>query len=147
MKTILILLTGVFLLFGCAEYKRPPSDAQLFLQGTHELRRFMVKNEYSATMQGSFFFVGGSISGEAGKSLMVTCSWKGNNGDYNITTIPYNKIRVHIDEAVTVPTIKFCWIGSKYFTSVDPNESIVYAVVTCREKDFPSAITLIPNTN
>lgn len=128
------------------EKERGPSPTEKLLGGTHELRKLNVTDKYTATMHGSYFLIGGSISAKGEQKTMCMFSFKLNDGDYALAELPVNKIRVRFDSTVTVPYVKFKWGGvwatSTYQLDELMRSYIQYMVLVCREEDYPKDINI-----
>ncbi len=123
---------------SCASRKEQ-SYAGITLAGDHQLRKMV--NIKSTDASGSFFLFVGSFAQH--ETLKVSFAWKLNDGTYAISTLPMDKIRVRIDNNITVPTIKFRW-RSGYFREIQDmmDYKVIYAVITCKDSDWPQQINL-----
>ncbi len=142
--TVAIVIIMGFWTVGCAK-KSQESFAGKILKGEHCLRKMMEKTEVNSKISGSFFLLGGSFSGETEEITSVKFAWKMNDGTYAISSLPLEKIRVKFDETATTPTIKFRWLHydlSECPTQYLMNNQIFYAVITVKEKDWPTQINL-----
>lgn len=135
-------LMGLAFAFSCEAPQRK-SASSYFLEGSHNLRKLKVYNETGQRWSASYFLVAGSASGGTYHETKVKFSWQANTGEYILSELPSTKIRVKLDSTVTVPYIKFKWLGS---TSTDAdylmNFDVEYMVVYCRESDYPQEISL-----
>ena len=111
------------------------------LKGTHTLRQIGQHTETSQTSSASFFLISENFSSNSSADTKVTFSWQGNDKVYRFFTIPLSRVRIRLDDTVTIPYVYFNWNG--LLVSRDANEGDVnYVVVTCSSKDWPVNIQI-----
>lgn len=137
--SIAIFITFLVIGFMCNTERESPLSS--ILSGEHSLRRLKVKNTNHSTLSGEFFIFMGGISGESKIETNVIFSWKDNEGNYIISKLPITKIRLHIDNSIKNPYIKFKW-SLNYYCNISDMESIfedniIYALIYCSENDYP----------
>lgn len=123
------------------------SQVGKILQGEHPLRKMVTKQSDKASLNGSFFLIFGEIRGQGETFTKVTFSWLMNDSIYAISSLPIEKIRIKFIQSKEAPSIKFRWRPDDYIYYGDNlqeimNDLIIYALVTCREKDWPAEIQL-----
>lgn len=145
MKKI-ISLASVFISLLVLQACDSPDKAAPILAGNHPLRKMVQSREIESSLSGGFFLIVGSISGSAKETLNIKFAWKMNDGDiYAISSLPLEKIRVKLNEKAEVPTIQFNWQRREYHSEDLQyliNNYVYYAVITCKEKDWPVNIKL-----
>ena len=142
MKNIFVILIAILILSSC-EVNRGLSPTGKILQGEHILRKFKVVHETGTRWSGSYFLIGGSASGGSYSSTKISFSWKMNTGEYAISEMPLNEIRVHLDSTITTPYIKFHWKpGNNENLQQILSWKVNYMVVYCREEDFPMDVRI-----
>ncbi|MFA6603278.1 MAG: hypothetical protein WCT10_00380 [Patescibacteria group bacterium] len=115
------------------------------LQGEHQLRKIAERTETSSRATGGFFLFVGSYGSSSQQQVIVRFAWQMPDGIYAISSLPLERIRVKLDNAAAVPTIRFNWEpcgyeGPTIQTLMD--DHVQYAVVTVRESDWPIDINL-----
>ena len=129
---------------GCSHESKKSRQERIF-EGSHKLRRFSTRENNvseSHSSGGFFLFMGGySSSSNSYSEITVKFALLDNEGNYVLSELSYDKIRVHIDSTVTTPYVKFNWHTYPCY-GFDLMCSINYMVVYCREEDFPSAIDI-----
>ena len=139
MANRLAIIVGIISLFaaGCAEsHPEPPSQNQLTYGGTHLLRQIKPVTKSSAEFSGGYFLFAGGISGSSSTEQLVTFAWQGNDGNYRFTSLPLEKLRVHIDAGCVLPYVRFRWDTYHYGS----DEAIIYAVLGVNPRDWPESI-------
>lgn len=85
------------------------------------------------------------------KELGIRLSWKGNSGEYISSSLPHHKIRVILDDGITMPTITFHWrpfgrimIMTNHVPLVEEliEEWIDYATVRIRSSDWSMQVKI-----
>ena len=141
------LLVGLFFMVGCNEQaSQPPSEAERVLKGEHKLRKMAERMDVNSRISGSFFIFVGGLSGTTKTTVSVKFAWEMNDGIYAFSSLPLEKIRVKLDEKATTPTIKFLWRrwqgrGTPEVQGL-MDDYVSYAVVTVRESDWPTQVSL-----
>ena len=111
--------------------------------GPYKLRKFVVKDEKSGAISGSYFLFMGSISGNYKESEKAMFSWQRENGGYQISKVEVEKICVFITN-VENPYVIFMfpheyddYAKRKYF------ERLVEEVdIYCKDTDYPSELKI-----
>jgi len=113
---------------------------------THQLMRFKTHSDTSSRWSGGFFLVLGGASGETSNRVSVRFSWRMNNGEYMVSCVPMEKIRVKINNSVRIPTVTF---GIRDYddaphirTDREPDQYIIdhciyKVIVTCTSDQWP----------
>jgi len=146
-KLILIMFSFMFLLCGCADNPPPKgeSKASLIFSGKHELKAMgKINTEINSHSSGSFFFILGSYYSESKEIKTVSFAWKSGE-EYIISTVPLDKIRIHIDNSIEKPYILFRWKADNYYypkitTMIE--EDVMYIVVFCKEEIWNHSISI-----
>ena len=116
------------------------------LKGNHSLRKLVERSETQSHASGGFFFVVGSYEANTKTQMLVKFAWQMNDGVYAISSLPLEKIRVRLDNTVKTPTIEFHSDYGDVSTSSDLqviiDRFVNYAVITCREADWPVKIQM-----
>lgn len=153
MKNILIILLLITTTVNAKykpKYNKPVKKTPItwddILSGNHELLSLNVTTERKSEMNGMFFIIG-AVNSKSYSETLVTFSWKTINDEYIISKLPIHKIRIKIDNSVTIPYVKFRWCTpfGLNFNIDKPSERvmkehIIYMVVVCRDEDYPFAI-------
>lgn len=139
--TLIIILTSLTII-SCKRTEKESATGEI-LKGDHELRRFKTTTKDESSFSGSYFLIAASTSGKTTKNTKATFTWLMNNGEYAISEIELQKIRIRIDSTADIPYVKFHWIGSnsknlKHIFSYYVN----YMVIVCKEEDYPMEIDL-----
>ena len=121
------------------------STVGVVLKGEHQLRKMTSTVTDESKIDGGFFLFVGGISGSKKQEIRVYFSWKMNDGTYAISSLPIEKFRVKFDENKDKPSIKFRWKAA--YTNPDSVQTIMdyfvlYALITCKESDWPYDVTL-----
>lgn len=114
-------------------------------KGEHKLRKMAERSEQYSEISGGFFLIAGSLSGKGETITTIKFAWEMNEGTYAISSLPLEKIRVKFNNNVEIPTIYFQSESKPdYYDELQKmlNHSILYAVVTCKESDWPVQIQL-----
>lgn len=139
MKKLGILF--LFLLMPLRGLAQWDSEVGCLLRGEHELRRIVsqsvVSGEIRGNIRGGFFLLGGGMSadieGKLSQDLRLYFSWKGNDGLYNISSLPIDKVKISLQDKATTPTIKFRWSeGDERDLKTIFDTRVVYAVISCK---------------
>lgn len=144
---ILVFATILLSLFHCTRERTPRvSKTDKILRGKHKLRRFKVTTETRSQWSGSYFFIVGNASGKSYQERKVAFSWLNNKGEYIISEIPLDKIRVKVDSTVINPYVEFNWEsypnhGDTYMNWI-MEDNVNYIVVHCKEEDYPVEIRI-----
>lgn len=154
---LLIIIAATFFIGGSDNHSRNTAYARSIgeesavdkiLQGEHQLRKMITEDGSKSSINGGFFLIAGWINSKSENLTKVTFSWLMNDGTYAISSLPIEKIRIKFDETKDNPVIKFKWRPGEYFNNCEietqmlMNLHVIYALVTCREKDWPTDITL-----
>lgn len=103
------------------------------------------RNERHSEISGGYFLIAGSLSGRSETITNVKFAWEMNDGTYAISSLPLEKIRVKFNNDVEIPTIYF-QVKNKpdYYDELQRmlDVSITYAVITCKESDWPVQVQL-----
>jgi hypothetical protein len=132
MKQFIILL---FLFVGCTvdDYKNTPEWAPKFKQiedikfnffnGSHKLLSLnnYVRNETHEKSTGVFILIGGMYDSEKTQKYYkyVNFTWLNNNGEYVLSELPYNKVKLIIDDNINAPYCKFVWGDRENYVYAD----------------------------
>ena len=140
MKTIFGFFMSVFLV-GCGT---PPSAVKPILGGEHNLRKMTERNGVDLSVSGGFFLVSGEVSVTQKTQTLIKFAWELNDGTYAISSLPLEKIRIKIDNNVTVPTISFSWEENYYKHQIQDlmDCCVDYALITIKESDWPIQVNL-----
>lgn len=153
MKTYFaVLLLGLFCL-GCSDSSstsRPMSRVGQMLEGTHPIKAFSQPSTVvHGSIEGSYFLFAGELNGKLGTTTNVKFMWENNNQEYLIASLPVTKVRFKIDNSLTIPNVRFRWRHSNfadpdYSLSMDTimQHNVIYALITCPEKDLPSQMEI-----
>lgn len=102
----------------------------------HQLSRMAIMMIHKNETKEAFFFLSGKSYNNSIRKTTITFNWE-LEGEYIISDLPRDKIRMRFDDDQEVPTIKFvkkfCHDGKK--TMQERINCIEYAVVTCKSKD------------
>jgi len=111
------------------------SEIDRFFEGEHNLEELSIYNE-KESHSGYFLLCGSSKSYESNKVLML---WQMNNGEYSISKIPLDKVRLSFKDVKT-PSIKFKYY---YNSEIHKNDcqfnvdyNVIYVLITCNKKDW-----------
>lgn len=138
---------------GCAEPPNKGDTLTSILGGEHNLRRMAEKTEKNFEAHGSFFLLMGDIHAKSEEKIVVKFAWQMNDGIYAIGSLPLEKIRVRLSEKAASPTISFGFEPGYYPCFGNHNiemifqELVHYAVITCKESDWPINVQLPLNKN
>lgn len=138
----------VFIFEGDEKYRRKhkvhASDYTKELAGRHLLRKFKVKNIQSSSLSAGFFLIAGGASSQSSEEINVTFSWMNRNGDYIISDLPKEQIRVRIDNTVKHPYVTFQPGEWKSIDQIYKNLyfTISYMTIHCSEKDYSYEVNL-----
>jgi len=117
------------------------------LLGNKKLKKFRITKTKDTVKQGYFFLFFGECEEFNINKTTVTFYWLNNNNEYIISELPLNRIRIKIDNNITEPYINFvvydniAYYNDNYIMR-HIDEYISYAVVTCKDEDFPNDINL-----
>lgn len=137
-----LLLVGLLpILAGCSAEPKlavattalPQTPGEYYLIGSHELleldagqtselRRLSNLGDTTsvAVHDGPWFVV--TASGKRGLSdAKLACYWLMNNGAYGLSILPFNRIRLKIDEAASAPSLSFAFETdrARFFRDID----------------------------
>ena len=122
------------------------------ISGYHPLRQIAEHDATNSSFSGSFFVFAGGMSGGTETVQQVTFSWKNNSNQYQFMTVPLDKIRVEMQDDLTLPYVIFNQReGSITQNAADWNNSpssddILYFVdsitICVNPKDWPVNIHL-----
>jgi hypothetical protein len=132
---------------GCDSkyYAEPPSLDKVgeLVKGTHPLRKLSTNSKTTGKISGDWFLFFGGLNGEMNTTTIVRFAWMLKDSSYCISSLPIDKIRIKFGYNET-PTIKFRWESwsLELPTQEIMDKHIFYAVITCREEDWPKDITL-----
>jgi hypothetical protein len=145
---VVALVLAALFSVGCEKERSAPTQAEKILGGEHALRKMAERTDINSTLSGSFFLFLGDVSGSTKTNLSVKFAWKMNDGStWAISSLPIEKIRVRFDEKAVTPTIRFRWMPYG-FSDAQPEtqdlmeQSVKYALLTVREKDWPVGVNL-----
>ncbi|HNV96910.1 MAG TPA: hypothetical protein PKL13_01165 [bacterium] len=121
------------------------------LSGTHPLRKMISSTEnQSQTNAGFFLFIGG-LRHNNSQIQTVQFSWKTNDGSYAISKLNIEDVRIKINNSIETPYVTFNYEESEFWFEENPKlqkiieKSVLYAEITCNEKDWPTDIKLPMN--
>lgn len=138
MNRIFILLV-ISLLISCDGVDKACQNCSQF-EGTHLLRKFKVVSESGEKWGASYFLLGGSASGGTYVNNKISFSWQVSSGEYAISEIDLNRVRVKIDSTVTKPYVTFKLDEDVYYNRSIQDVMLLdvdYMIVHCREEDYP----------
>lgn len=115
--------------------------------GRHLLRKFRVKTTTSSSWSAGFFLIAGGASGRTSEGLNITFSWMNRNGEYILSDLPKEKIRIKIDNAIRHPYVTFApheggGAGSLEMMYSNLKYGILHMTIHCNEKDYTTEINL-----
>lgn len=152
--TLFMLLLIVILFFGCMEEldnkNYSPSIEQQLLGGIHPLRKMVSETENQSQTNAGFFLFAGELHHKDSQIQTVQFSWQTNSGSYAISKLNMEDVRIRIIDSVETPCVTFHYKESFWFEK-NPKlqsiieESVLYAEITCNEKDWPTDIKLPMN--
>ena len=138
---VMSLLLITLFMSGCEDKKMLGE----ILDGEHKLHKMVESVKINSNLSGGFFLVAGGIDQSTTEEIIIRFSWQMNDDTYAISSLPIEKIRINLDNEVTIPTIKFNW-SYKIVDFTDTQEIIDYcvdsAVVTVKPDDWPIQINL-----
>lgn len=136
-------------LFGCEAIDKQIKECNDFYGGRHLLRKFSSQEKVTpSSASASYFLVWGSASykGEE-KESYIAFSWKSKTGEYILSKVPMEKVRVKFDNSAKVPYVTISISGCE---GNNPNNDLLYimeyrlnyVVVHCKETDYPTDINV-----
>jgi len=65
--------------------------------------------------------------------------WQMNDGTYTTSILPVDKVKIKIDESYSEPAVKFRWCSSASSKILSQliKENVLYAIIICKEEDWP----------
>jgi hypothetical protein len=110
-KRVFFFFVAVLMIVSCAKPK-PERTLQEQLQvagvmGEHTISLLSNEPAIHGSMQGSFFFGCGGVSGTTSTENTLRFSWTIKPNQYLFTTIPEKQVQVVIDSTKDVPTVEF----------------------------------------
>lgn len=132
MKKLILLIT-LIALAGCNN----ETPLGQMLRGEHQIRAITTDKDLQGNISGAYFLFVGQMSGDVSTITKLRFAWLGNDGNYIISDIPVNKIRIKIDNSKEIPTVKFKWIGCFRTDTESFDKYLLYALIICKEKDMP----------
>ncbi len=141
------LLAGCFatLLLGCTLPPEELSSSGRIFTGEHKLRKMLPSQEVTTEKaSASFFLILGSYNSEKRTDVIVRFAWQTNSGEFAISSLLLEKIRIKLSPVPVEPTIRFRWHRLKYDLPLQEmmDNHIYYAVVTVNEADWPVQVHL-----
>lgn len=134
---------------SCESGEKMKKEFNEYYSGKHELRKFSSQERTTASsMSASYFLFWGSASGKGEEKVTyIALSWKNNKGEYILSKIPMEKVRVKFDESVTTPYIT---LSIEYDYRQKADEDVTYVmeyrlnhiVVHCKSKEYPTDISI-----
>lgn len=138
------------------------SNVLKFFEGEHKLQKMNDRLTTENHIKGEAFFLLGtgvaSLEGGQKVSHDVTFAWQGNDGDFIFSSIPIEKLRVRLDDAMTVPSVKFVLLSScdgvgeecqadSMMREHGPqkvinSEYVSHVVIRIRSQDWPAQIRI-----
>lgn len=118
------------------------------LSGVHNLRKMSTSEGESGKLSGSFFLIAGGVNASNVNTIRIYFSWQLKDKTYAINHLPIEKIRVQItDKENQAPLIKYKWYGTNSKRSLQQymDEYVQYAVIICKQSDWPEEINLPMN--
>ena len=138
-KWALLWVIWLLLLMAACSNAPDPAPAQSanygVYTGTHLLRQIQPVTHSGSSISGAYFLFAGGISGSSSQETVVTFAWRGNDDTYRFTTLPLEKIRIHIDDSCVLPYVRFRWA-----THPDGDDAIKYVVLGVNSRDWPERI-------
>lgn len=150
---IIAALASFLFAVHCTEEKQEapkPSYAEKILSGEHGLRKMAERIGTESKTSASFFLIAGNFKSSTSTETLIKFAWKMNDGTYAFSSLPLEKFRVRFEETASVPTVKFRWRSSNCGCPSDRvrqiqelmDDYVLYALLTVRESDWPTQITL-----
>jgi hypothetical protein len=124
--------------------------AQMF-SGNFEIKKFNTYDTKGAWLHGSFFLGCGSIDGGTTDEHMVSFCWKDRDGEYIVSKINVNNIKVKIEPGLTKPYLIFIgrfktdgWKNADDTNDVNDwfNTYMTMVVIHCNEDDFKTDVNI-----
>jgi len=106
--------------------------------GNHILRKIASEESVESNFRGSYFLIAGSVSGETKTVSKITFAWLNNDGDYEFMNTIIDKIKVHINDSINQPYIKFN-MNAPDKAAYQEIESIT---IYCKDSDFPKDLKI-----
>lgn len=128
MNKILILMICVLFINCLNDSYVSESMNCNFFKGNHELLSLSNYDKQHSSSSGGVFLVFGSWKSENEIIQGVKYTWKNNNGEYMLSTLPVDRVRLVIDDTYVNPYVKFRWQGCNYMRESDWQSYIEYAV-------------------
>jgi hypothetical protein len=150
MKKLLMVAVMATVLSSCIDEHK---DIDKIFSGNHELRRLdYLDIKHPANFGASYFllFAHASGSGESTEQY-ISFSWKLKNGEYVLSKVPMEQIRVKFEASAVKPYISFGYnletiqLGGRSANSMIPyivKYGMDYVVVHCRESDYKPKIEI-----
>ena len=113
---VCMVVSTVMMSCGC---EVSPAKEDVFFQGDHELRELT--------------YLGADTVKTVNPTKIRFC-WKGNDGTWIMTALPYNKVRFSEDGGN--PYCKFRWDNWRIFDESEWWESVIYVVLNVDSKEY-----------
>lgn len=154
MKKLFILILVPFIM-SCTDTSLKGELAKSFnsfYEGNHTLRKFSsqeMKTASSASASYFLFWGSADYKGE-GKTTVIAFSWQSKNGEYILSKIPMNKVRVKFDNQNKPPYVTFSIDKYAYMSYDLADESVDYTlqyklnyvIIHCKESDYPTDVNI-----
>ena len=145
-KIIAYIIIALLLpIYSCKDFKPQESEVTQRYKGNHELRKLGTYTTKEGEIHGSYFLIGGSMSGSYTEKTKIRFSWLNNKGEYEFSEIGYGGLRLKFHKNLKLPYITFAWYEAGY-SSTDGLSSNIHNVahitVHCKEEDFPTNINI-----
>ena len=153
---VVVTLFGSLIAWGMASSEKDNKRAeqlvyQLFA-GRFEIKKFNVYDSKGAWLHGSFFLGSGSIDGGTTDDHMVSFCWKARNGEYIVSKIKVEDIKVDVEPGLQKPYLTFLGAFKNppvYEDNVDTvniNKSfeqiMSMIIIHCNEQDFQTDVNI-----
>jgi hypothetical protein len=120
--------------------------------GEFEIKKFNVYDSKGAWLHGSFFLGSGSIDGGTTDDHMVSFCWKARSGEYIVSKIKVENIKVKIEPGLQKPYITFLGsfidppIAGDEVDTVNINKTfeqvMTMIIIHCNEDDFKTDVNI-----
>jgi hypothetical protein len=118
-----IFILSVLFVIACDDEPPRVSAPTQFFQGEHEL--FPMDNGGFST-GGTMVFVDGFM-GDSASTKTVQFMWKNSNNQFVMSSLPFSKVRLQIDDSNYQSYCKFRWFDNNY-TESRWQDNVVYVV-------------------
>lgn len=135
---------------------------------SHNIRKMFPKeitsSESSSKWSAGYFLIAGGASGTSNSTTttqtIVTFAWENTNGEYVISNLPVNRLRLKFVESLANPKVTFqikeearsalsgaygsYTMKKNYRNDISQfiNQNVAYAVIYCKQTDWPVDVKL-----